>query len=201
MLTLLAAPAAPALSSPFRVDDETIRITIQSDKKKKEKEQKKEQEEEKEKSEKKHKHRHRDEDDNNDDEGEDGGKPAVTLLSGTYDPRGVRYGALRQYTLSSQGVFLDYLKGNGPTKAEVIGVGINGGAFVERRHNAPISPFLNWGWGVYHVRGSSSETKLAWRLGMGITTKVGFVAKLQLLDTKLKSGDLRGSSLMFGWRF
>jgi hypothetical protein len=36
---------------------------------------------------------------------------------------------------------------------------------------------------------------------MGITTQVGFVAKLQLLDTKLKNGDLRGSSLLLGWRF
>jgi hypothetical protein len=194
MLTLLAAPVAT--SSAFRVDDETIRITIQ----KKEKQEKEKDDQEKD-STKRHRHRHRINTEEDDDEGEDGGKPAVTLLSGTYDPRGPQFGSLRQYTLSSQGVFLDYLTGAGATKAEVIGVGMNGGAFIERRSNAPVSPFLNWGWGVYHARGTSSETKLAWRLGMGITTKVGFVAKLQLLDTKLKNGDLRGSSLTFGWRF
>ncbi|MBB6048517.1 hypothetical protein [Armatimonas rosea] len=187
MPILLAAPPAPALSSPFR---------IQEDKK---------QEKEKEKSQKKRWRYLVDEDkkshEDDDDEGEDGGKPAVTLLTGTYDPRGAGYGSLRQYTLASQGMFLDYLKGDGPTKAEVIGVGMNGGSFLERRANAPVSPFLNFGWGLYHARGTSSETKLAWRVGMGVTTKVGFIAKLQLLDTKLKSGDLRGSSLMVGWRF
>ena len=183
MLTLMTPPV-----------DQTpeLRITIQDEKKKDEKEAHK----------KKHRRWHRDEsDEEDDDEGEDGGRPAVTLLAGTYDPRGSQFGSLRQFTVSSQGLFLDYLKGNGPTKAEVIGVGINGGAFVERRNKAAISPFLNWGWGVYHARGASSETKLAWRLGMGITTQVGFIAKLQLLDTKLKGGDLRGSSVLLGWRF
>ncbi len=193
MLTLLTPPVAHAVE--FRVDDETIKITIQTEKKKDEKETQKK---------KKHRRWHRDENDDrdsDDDEGEDGGKPAITLLAGTYDPRGPQFGSLRQYTLSSQGLFLDYFSGNGPTKAEVIGVGINGGAFVERNSKAAISPFLNWGWGVYHARGNNSETKLAWRLGMGITTKVGFIAKLQLLDTRLKGGDLRGSSVLLGWRF
>jgi hypothetical protein len=192
MPTLLAAPPAPALISPFRVQEE--------------KKQEKEKSTEKEKSQKKRwryilddDKKFHDDDDN--DEGEDGGKPAVTLLTGTYDPRGASYGSLRQYTLASQGMFLDYFKGDGATKAEVIGVGINGGSFLERRANAPVSPFLNFGWGLYHARGTRSETKLAWRVGMGVTTKVGFIAKLQLLDTKLKNGDLRGSSLMVGWRF
>jgi hypothetical protein len=193
MPTLLAAPPAPALVSPFR---------IQEDKK-----QEKEKNKEKEKSQKKRWRYLQDEDkkshheDDDDDEGEDGGKPAVTLLTGTYDPRGASYGSLRQYTLASQGMFLDYLKGDGATKAEVIGVGMNGGSFLERRASAPVAPFLNFGWGLYHARGTSSETKLAWRVGMGITTQVGFVAKLQLLDTKLRGGELRGSSLMVGWRF
>ena len=189
MLTLPDPPALIVAHAPeLRIQDE------------KQKEKSKD-EEKKEKKPRRRWHRDESDEEEDDDEGEDGGKPAVTLLTGTYDPRGPQLGSLRQYTLSSQGLFLDYLKGESATKTEVIGFGVNGGAFVERRHNAAVSPFLNWGWGVYHARGSSSETKLAWRLGMGVTTKVGFLAKLQLLDTRLKNGDLRGSSLMVGWRF
>lgn len=129
------------------------------------------------------------------------GTPRLTLLTGTYDPRGSQFGALRQYTLASGGLFADYLKGNGPVKAEVFGVGFSGGRLLGRSQKAEVSPFLGWGWGVYHSRQGSSETKLAWRLSMGVETKVGFIAKLQLLDTKLQQGELRGSSLMFGWRF
>ena len=203
MLTLLTIPALAA-SPEFRVDEGILKITIQDDKKKEKTSKTQGDDDEKdekgEKKKKKH-HANRDKDEDDDDEGEDGGKPAITLLTGTYDPRLARYGTLRQYTLSSQGLFADYLKGDGFTKAEVIGVGMNGGALFSRSHKAAVSPFLNWGWGVYHSRGASSETKLAWRLGMGITTQVGFVAKLQLLDTKLNNGNLRGSSLMFGWRF
>ncbi|WP_309710928.1 hypothetical protein [Armatimonas sp.] len=199
MLTLLP-PAMLATAPEFRVEEGTLKITIQDEKKKEKTRKKKDEKSEKDDDEKNKKSKHK-KDDDDDDEGEDGGKPAITLLTGTYDPRLASYGTLRQYTLSSQGLFADYLKGNGPTKAEVIGVGMNGGALFSRSSKAAISPFLNWGWGVYHSRGNSSETKLAWRLGMGITTQVGFVAKLQLLDTKLNNGNLRGSSLMFGWRF
>lgn len=198
MPILLAAPPAPSLTSPFSMDHEALKLTIQSDKKKEK--NKAQDKDEQEKSKRKH-HRHKEKDGDDDDEGEDGGKPAVTLLTGTYDPRLASYGSLRQYTLASQGVFLDYFKGDSATKAEVVGVGMTGGALVEPNRKAPVSPFLNWGWGLYHARGNSSDTKLAWRVGMGITTQVGFVAKLQLLDTKLKNGDLRGSSLMVGWRF
>jgi hypothetical protein len=128
-------------------------------------------------------------------------KPSVTLMTGTYDPRAARFGSLRQYTLASNGLFADYLKGDGPTKAEVFGVGVSGVGVLFHKPDAPVSPFLTWGWGVYHSRLGRSETKLAWRVNLGVETKVGLIAKLQLLDTKLQSGDLRGSSLMLGWRF
>ena len=121
MLTLPPAPAAPALLSPFSVDDETIKITIQSDKK-----------------------QDKEDDKETKDKCEENKKPTVTLLTGTYDPRRASFGTLRQYTLASQGMFLDYLKGDGPSKAEVIGVGSSGGSFLHPMETPPSLRFSTW---------------------------------------------------------
>jgi hypothetical protein len=202
MLTLLP-PAALAASPEFRVDEGALTITLQ-DKKKKEKASKKQDE----KDTKKHKRNgDGDGDGDGDDKKEEKREPKSSrnfaLLSGTYDPRGASYGTLRQYTLASQGMFLDYFTGNGATKAEIIGLGSGAGARSLTRsfQHRGVSLSLNGGWGVYHLRGNNSETKLAWVAGITVSTSPGLVARLQLLDTKLNNGNLRGSSLSVGWRF
>lgn len=187
MLELLPLSTPSALSYPLRADDETLRITIQT---KKEKKKGKEPKETKEKDEA--------------DEPRVCEEPrqGIALLSGTYNPRRASYGTLRQYTLVTEDAFLDYFKGNGTTKAEVIGLGMGAGEGVlTRKLSRKASLSLDGGWGIYHARGNGSETKLAWIAAVTLNTAPGLVARLQILDTKLQKGDLRGSSLSVGWRF
>lgn len=169
-----------------------------------------------EKKHKKHRRHHDDTEECDCDEKNEGAflghHPRYRLLTGTYTPRDGAFGApvntgnLKQYSLASQGYFADYFKGNGPIKTEIIGVGMQSKIF---RANGPVAPFLGWGWGVYNARttapaGSSaalsnSQTRLAWKLRLGLDVPFG-VVELQVLDARFKQG-LRGSSLLFGLRY
>jgi hypothetical protein len=224
-LTILALTGLAALPASARQKDDgttTIQIRIgQTDEKKKGQDQQKTQEEKTDKKKKHSKKSQRDATKNSDDSDDDDEKevgwwkhqPQFRLLTGTYNPSndtliGGRsaFGNLRQYSLATGGHFIDYLQGKGPIKTDIIGVG-NQSKFTSSR--GPVSPFIGWGWGLYHARTdggpgapagfNTSQTRFAWKLRLGVDVPFGTI-ELQTIDARFKNG-LRGTSLLFGLRY